>query len=178
MFSSILKSVIISLILFNSLFSQDYTEPSLARTRILIGYTGLIQEHYKPDINSFFLSFNYRTSDFNPVDKSVELGGVLEMGVNFAGPVREQYEGIVFISYVKGGPELRLARNLYTGASVGFASLFGGYFAVAFYGGVNTQYLIPLTKSKYFEFEGGFNSVLFIPVTAYMIYISAGFAFR
>jgi hypothetical protein len=178
MISSLLKSFIISLILFNSLFPQNYSEPSLARTRILAGYSSLIQEHNKPELNSFFLNFNYRTSDFNPVDRSVELGGVLELGVNFASAVREHYEGIVFIPYVKGGPELRLTRNLYTGASVGFASLFGGYFAIAFYGGVNSQYLIPLNKSQYLEIEGGFNSVLFIPVTAYMVYLSTGFAFR
>ncbi len=174
----IFKSVIITLIFANTLFPQNNAVPTMARTRILTGYSSLIRRSNKPILNSFFLNFNYRTSDFNPVDRSVRLGGALEIGANVALSVKEDYEGVACIPYIKTGPELTLTKNFIAGASFGFASLVGEYFAFGFFGGLNSYYLLPLDEKQYIEFEGGFHSVLFVYETSYMIYLSAGIAFR
>ncbi len=174
----------IMVFIFSSLvFPQEFkesekTSPTLSRSRILVGYSSLLQKNRKPELSNYFVNYNYRSSSFNPFDKPLRLDLALEVGANFAYSVNNYDGTFAIIPYVKTGPELLITKNLMMGASFGFAPFFFGYLGVGFFGGLNSYYLIPTGKSEYIEFEGGFHSVLTTSEPSFLTYISVGIALR
>jgi len=179
------KTLAIVTVLAHLSFCQDpedlkKTSPTLTRSRILIGYSNFIQKNRKPELSNYFMNYNYRMSGFNPFDKSLRLGMALELGLN-AAYSENDHDGITaVIPYIKTGPELLIAKNLIAGASFGLASIYYGYIGIAFafYGGLNSYYLITLNKNSYIELEGGFHSVFPTREPSYLVYLSTGIGFN
>jgi len=153
-------------------------ENKLSRSRILIGYSSVIQHKEKPNLKNIFMNVNYRFSNFNPFTKSFRVKWAFEVGLNGLSIQDKDLDGIAIIPYLKTGPEMSLIKNLFIGGSFGIAASVLGYFAVFPYAGINTYYLLPLDENIFLEFEAGYHTTFFLEKTPYLIYFSAGIAIK
>ena len=150
----------------------------LSRSRILFGYSTLIQKDEKPELKNIFMNINYRTSGFDSFAKPFRIKWAFETGLSGLDLQDKDLQGIALLPYVKTGPEMSLLRNLFIGGSIGMASLVLNYFAVFLYGGINSYYLIPLNKTLFLEIELGYHTTFFLEKTPYLIYFSTGIGIK
>ncbi|HRN70861.1 MAG TPA: hypothetical protein PLS49_06810 [Candidatus Woesebacteria bacterium] len=153
-------------------------ENKLSRSRILFGYSSVIQHKEEPNLKNIFINVNHRFSNFNSFTKPFRVKWAFEVGVNGLNIKDEDIDGVAIIPYVKTGPEMSLSKNLFIGGSFGIAASVLSYFAIFPYAGVNTYYLLPVDDNIFLEFEVGYHTTFFLEKTPYLIYFSTGVAIK
>ena len=164
--------------------TQTPSENTFSRNRIILGYVELLS-HYPEDENkAFFLNCSYRSSSLNKASKLFKMDFALETGLNFA--FQSQFDRKwkstnIIIPYGKFGPEIYLGKNILFAGSAGLATILaeGPFYAYPVpFAGLNSFYLIDLSRNFSIELECGFHTFLGPDNPPFWGYLNVGISFN
>jgi|GEM_PF-6785478 len=145
-----------------------------SRLRLTVGR--LLHEYLRDsEYYVHFLNINYKRSNVwrSTANNTITFGGSGEAGINALLP-----GFYLFAPYVKVGPEVCLY-NFYFDVHAGMVVFIVGYSGMHLepFIGINSGYILKITKSFSTELEIGLNHSL-LEIKTYMPYISLGFVFN
>jgi hypothetical protein len=171
--------LIFSLIVCRKIFPQqdvkvidDNNLNTLTRNKLSVGFVKIIEGKSEPILDKSFINFSRRVTKLNSFSKpfKIELG--FEGGINFIP------EPLLLIPYAKTAVELNLIKYLTLSGNLGLGASLIQYQAAFLFWGFNSNYLIPLNKDLFIEFEIGFNSPIISKDSFYLVYFSTGIAIK
>ncbi len=157
----LLSQVINSQTLSDSIKTETKT---LSRLKLAPGYAS--GSFYEEGENTSFLDFGYRATELKKDYPGFEFGLSFDAGIII-------YTNGFFPFYVKGGPEVKISRNLIVGANFSYTSIFGIYRPISYYG-FDGSWLLNVSRNIYLELESGID--FGIGYSTPMLYISLGFS--
>lgn len=171
---------------FELIYAQEIEQPDTIKTKIWISENkfrstfGLLNPFLEDESPLRFLNLSYRHSKLSDdyIERNYGHGFSLEIGLNFLVNPEENVSLFnFFMGYLKGGPEIRLIKDIYADFHIGLACLYvesHGLGAVPFIG-VNIGYSMTTLEGINFEVETGANIAIgaFFP----LIYVMFGFSF-
>lgn len=180
------------IVLFSILFflenkpvlSQDQTELNdrLSRYRFSLGVIDLLIKDSDFKFNHTFFNWSFRSSGFDKSSSSIKVKFAFEPGLNGLILSKKTLNdgtdfSLYFVPYAKFGPEIRLSKNFFLGASAGLIAIVYDRFIPLPFFGINNFYLIPLNESLNIEIESGFHSTFSPEKLPLLFYFSAGISF-
>ena len=149
----------------------------LSRFRLSLGHVSFLSRDDTFEFRHFFFNLSFRSSGFSRTTDSFNIGWAFEPGVNGL-IVSQRYTSRVnlyFTPYAKFGPEIKLSRDLFLGASLGLvlATYESGFYPLPFFG-VNGFYLVELTEHASIELESGFHSTFSPTELPLLFYFTVG----
>lgn len=151
---------------------DDNNLNTLTRNKLSVGFVKIIEGQYEPALDKDFINISRRVTKLNSFSKPLKIELGFEGGVNLIP------EPLLLIPYAKTAVELNLIKYLTLSGNLGLGASLIQYQAVFLFWGFNSNYLIPINKDLFIEFEIGFNSPIISKDSPYLVYFSTGIAIK
>lgn len=145
---------------------------TLTRNKLSVGFVKIIEGQSEPILDEYFIYISRRITKLNSFSKPLKIELGFEGGVNFIP------EPLLLIPYAKTAVELNLIKYMTLSGNIGLGGSLIQYQAVFLFWGFNSNYLIPLNKDLFIEFEIGFNSPIISKDSFNLVYFTTGIAIK